>query len=70
MAGMLERRDRDYLETLSDRITELTAQLDELTTTRDDAIRLALDGTAGPTELARIFGLTRARIYQIRDHRR
>lgn len=37
---------------------------------RRRAIRDALAGGIGPTELARLTGLSRARIYQIRDGRR
>jgi DNA-binding phage protein len=37
---------------------------------RDAAILAALKAGVGPTEIARAAGLTRGRIYQIRDGRR
>lgn len=37
---------------------------------RDDAIRKALKIGAGVAEIVKLTGLTRARIYQIRDNRR
>lgn len=43
--------------------------LEEAAKRRDDAIREALH-TQGATEIARVTGLTRARIYQIAERRR
>ena len=36
---------------------------------RDEAIRAALAAGVGPTEIARVTGLPRSRIYQIRNAR-
>lgn len=63
---MISDTDRAYLESLANQIKEAT----KLTQTRDDAIRLALESGATGPELAKIFGLRRERIYQIRDRRR
>jgi len=67
---MLTDRDRDYLTELA---ATRSAHADQLAATdelRDNAIRDALDHGSKPTELGRIFGLSRERIYQIRDRRR
>jgi len=67
---MLQDQDRAYLERLASTIAAAQTELDLASANRDDAIRFALESGAGPTELAHIFGLTRARIYQIKDGRR
>lgn len=58
------------LEQLAADIEAANETLAKLVTKRDNAIRTELSKGRGPTELARIFGLTRGRIHQIRDHRR
>lgn len=58
------------LKELAEKVADAGRQLDDLTRMRDEAIREALRAGTGPTELARIFGLSRGRIHQIRDHRR
>lgn len=58
------------LEQLAKKIATKSDELAKLIEQRDDAIRAGLQAGRGPTELARIFGLTRGRIHQIRDNRR
>lgn len=64
---MLSTGDAAYLKQLADNASALR----DAVTLRDEAIRMALtENGAGVGELVRITGLTRARIYQIRDNRR
>lgn len=63
--GVLSEVDRRYLEALAGRIAAAEEALAGLVVDRDEAIRIALDGDGKPTELARLFGLSRERIYQI-----
>jgi hypothetical protein len=58
------------LEQLAQDIDAKSAELAKLIHKRDETIRAELAKGKGPTELARIFGLTRGRIHQIRDNRR
>lgn len=67
---MLSDTDRTYLEGLATRIAEAEEAVAKLIADRDEAIRLALEGDGKPTELGRIFGLSRERVYQIKDRRR
>lgn len=62
--------------TTVDRILELRSQraamadrLDALDSEIADLIRQALSEKIGPTELAKQIGISRARIYQIKDGR-
>lgn len=67
---MITDTDRAYLESLQADIDATDTRLMKLAADRDDAIRLALEVGAKPTELGLIFRLTRERIYQIKDRRR
>lgn len=49
---------------------KLEAQTRETAQGRDNAIRQALKLGAGVAEIVKLTGLTRARVYQIRDGRR
>lgn len=51
------------------RVNAATTELDAALEARDDAIREALK-TLGPTAIANATGLTRDRIYQIKERRR
>jgi hypothetical protein len=51
-------------------LREVVAQLEALNQRRDDLIRQGLDEDARVVDLVADTGLTRARIYQIRDRRR
>ena len=64
---MISDIDRKYLADLHAATQKQTAALNKITAERNDAIRLALESGAQPTEIARIFEVTRARIHQIRD---
>lgn len=68
MGGMTDReleaaRLRDYLP-------RLVEQIDDLGSERDVLVRQALTAGVSAIELASLTGLSRARIYQIRDGRR
>lgn len=51
-------------------LREVVAQLEALARRRDDLIRRGLGGGVRPVDLVSDAGLTRSRIYQIRDRRR
>jgi len=53
-----------------DDLRQVVDQLAELTARRDDLIRELLAAGERPTDLARAAGLSRERIYQIKDRRR
>lgn len=53
-----------------DRVRKAETVLARLTMLRDDAIRAALEGGDTGTRVAAATDMTRARVYQIRDHRR
>jgi hypothetical protein len=53
-----------------DELRKVVTQITELTTRRDDLIRALLAAGERPTDLAQAAGLTRGRIYQIKDRRR
>ncbi|WP_102157719.1 hypothetical protein [Zhihengliuella halotolerans] len=55
---------------LAARVAAQQASLDEAKAELDDAIRAALAAGVPVTELAEKSGLSRPRIYQIRDRRR
>jgi len=63
---MITQADRDYLIERRDILAEVEAVRVEMA----EMVRKLLDAGESPTELATLTGLTRARIYQIRDHRR
>jgi hypothetical protein len=67
---MLSDKDTRYLTQLTRAVTDAETQLQTAKDVRDEAIRLALESGGGPTELAKITGLTRERIYQIKERRR
>ena len=65
--------DEADAETLSDHVAlieQRTAELAEAVKDRDDQIRAMLAKGAKPTELGRLAGMSRERIYQIKDGRR
>ena len=62
---MVTESDKEYL-THRREILEMVASV---ITERDRMIRKLLDTGESPTELAKLAGLTRARIYQIKDSR-
>ena len=51
-------------------LREIVGKISDMITARDDLIRARLAAGASPTELAKEAGLSRARIYQIKDRRR
>jgi DNA-binding phage protein len=51
-------------------LRQVVAQLTELAASRDDMIRALLAAGERPVDLARDAGLSRERIYQIKDRRR
>lgn len=65
----ISARDRAYVERRAAELAEAREAYEAQLADRDDVIRLALEAGMGPTELARLFGITRARVHQIRDGR-
>lgn len=63
---MLKTSDLEYLQRRRDILNEIETVKEE----RDQRIRDLLESGASPTELAQATGLTRVRIYQIKDGRR
>jgi hypothetical protein len=58
------------LEDAVRRVNEAEATLERVKAVRDAYVRDMLAQGAGPTDLARITGLSRERIYQIKSGRR
>jgi hypothetical protein len=67
---MLNEKDTKFIKNLATEVAALTAKLEEAKERRDEGVRVALDSGGGATELSRLTGLTRGRIYQIKEHRR
>lgn len=67
---MLNDKNTQFIKDLAGRVTELEAQLSAAKDVRDEGVRLALERGGGATELSRLTGLSRARIYQIKERRR
>ena len=65
----LNETDTNTLRYLAQVVKEETAELERMKKDRDDAIRFALQMGAYPTEITKATGLTRARIYQIKEHK-
>lgn len=64
--NMLNTNDLEYLERRRDILNDIETVKQE----RDTRIKQLLETGASPTELAKASGLTRTRIYQIKDGRR
>lgn len=62
---MLKTEDRAFLERLAESIKAADRVSAQLLADRDAAIRLAIESGGQPTEVGRIFGLSRERIRQI-----
>ncbi len=60
---MLDKADIEYLAERRD----ILVQMDEVKQERDDRVRKLLAAGEKVQELVKVTGLTRARIYQIRD---
>ena len=67
---MLSDENAKIVTEYAKKVTDLTKKLSKATAERDGVIRDALLGAAKPTELSRLTGISRMRIYQIRDRRR
>ena len=67
---MLSDENAKIVTEYAKKVTILTEKLSKATAERDGIIRDALLGDAMPTELSRLTGISRMRIYQIRDRRR
>lgn len=67
---MIDPTDAKTLTRQLAKIAKIQEGLDEAIAERDDLVRAMLTKGAGPTELGDLLGVTRARIYQIRDRRR
>lgn len=66
--GMLSDENVAYLQLVAARVDANADALRDAVRLRDDAIRMALtENKAGVGELVNITGLSRARVYQIRD---
>ena len=67
---MLSDENARIVTEYAKKVTDLTEKLSKATADRDGVIRDALLVEAKPTELSRLTGISRMRIYQIRDRRR
>ena len=67
---MLSDENAKIVTEYAKKVTDLTEKLSKATADRDGVIRDALLVEAKPTELSRLTGISRMRIYQIRDRRR
>lgn len=67
---MINEYDAETLELHKANVAEKEQALEKAKAGRDDHVRALLAKGAGPTELGRLSGLSRERIYQIKDRRR
>jgi DNA-binding phage protein len=67
---MISDYDAETLALHTANVAEKTEALEEAKNSRDQFVRELLGKDARPTELARLAGLSRERIYQIKDSRR
>lgn len=67
---MIEPYDAETLQMHLANVAQKQDDLNTATRGRDEQIRGMLRKGAGPTALAALVGVSRARIYQIRDSRR
>ena len=65
---MLSEENAKILTEYAKKVNDLTDKLSKATAERNNVIRDAL-GYAKPTEISRLTGISRIRIYQIRDRR-
>lgn len=66
---MLSDENKTVLKDWADAVRKTERALRKDVEGRDGAIRAALELGAGVGEIVKITGLTRARVYQIRDRR-
>lgn len=67
---MIDEYDAETLAMHLENVQAKTEALDAAKTGRDDHIRAMLGKGAKPTELSKVAGMSRERIYQIKQHRR
>lgn len=64
---MIDPYDAHTLDLHQQKIARIETDLQAAKNARDEQVRGMLRKGAGPTELGKMLGVTRARIYQIRD---
>lgn len=67
---MISDYDAETMTMHATNVAEKTDALERAKTGRDDFVRKLLEKGARPTEIGRLAGLSRERIYQIKDGRR
>ncbi|MCU1418746.1 MAG: hypothetical protein JWP32_2920 [Schumannella sp.] len=67
---MISDYDAETLDLHRANVAEKTEALEQAKAGRDDHVRALLAKGVGPTELGRLTGLSRERIYQIKENRR
>lgn len=67
---MINHYDTETLELHRQNIEQKEAALESAKSDRDDFVRALLGRGAMPTEIARVAGLSRERVYQIKQRRR